>query len=142
MLKYKKLMIILIGIIVVILILFFTSIFTSKDKVNVNGTYYGEGHFGSITILVKEDTDIRYSFNLTDDFMNKILKEKEYEIQFVANKEFNASASLSTSSILTKENNPLLHYGILRARITKPFTRFNIKVKDLPNESITLKKIK
>jgi hypothetical protein len=139
-LNFKNLIIILSGIIVVMLILFFTLIFTSK--VNVNGTYYGKGHFGSITIVVKEDSDIRYSFNFTDDFMNKILKEKEYEIQFVANKEFNASASISTSSNLTKENNPLLHYGILRTRITKPFTQFNIKVKDLPKESISLKKIK
>lgn len=134
--NFKKI-IIIVFIVMLIILIFVMS--TSKEKVNVNGTYYGEGHFGSITIVVKEDTEIiRYNFNFSDDFMNKILKAKRYELQFVANKEFNGYVSIS---ILTKDN-PLLHYGILRARITRPFTLLNIKVKDLPNESISLKKIK
>lgn len=45
-------MIMVSGIIVVILILLFISVFTPIE--NVNGTYYGKGDFGSIKITVKE----------------------------------------------------------------------------------------
>lgn len=132
MLKMKSLIIISI---VVILILFCSSIFTSKE--NVNGTYYGEGDFGSIKIIVKENNDvINYNFNFTDDYVKQILEAKIYYLQFVANKEFNI---YSDTSLYTKEND-LLYRGIFRAPITKPFTLLNISVNS-HNESIKLKKI-
>lgn len=132
MLKMKSLIIISI---VVILILFFSSIFTSKE--NVNGTYYGEGDFGSIKIIVKENNDvINYNFNFTDDYVKRILEAKIYYLQFVANKEFNI---YSDTSLYTKEND-LLYRGVFKTPITKPFTLLNISVNS-HNESIKLKKI-
>ena len=133
MLKFKNFIIMLI---VVILILFFTSIFTSKE--NVNGTYYGEGNFGSIKIKVKEGNNdvINYYFNFTDDYVKQILEAKIYYLEFVADKKFNTHANTSP---YTKEDE-LLYRGIFRGPITKPFTLLNIKVNS-HNESIKLKKI-
>ena len=135
MLKFKNLIIILIGIIVVMLILFFTSIFTLKE--NVNGTYYGEGDFGSIKIVVKEDAEyINYDFNFTYEYVNQILAAKIYYLEFVANKKIN---TYRDTTHYTKEND-LLYRGVIRDRITKPFTQFNIKVNS-HNESIKLTKL-
>jgi hypothetical protein len=122
-------------IIVVVLILFFPSVFPSKE--NVNGTYYGEGDFGSIKIIVKKDDDIvNYYFNFTDDYVKQLLEAKIYYLQFIANKEFNIYRD---TNLYTKENE-LLYRGVFRGRITKPFTLLNIKVNS-HNESVKLKKI-
>jgi hypothetical protein len=132
MLKFKKLIIM---VIVVMLILFLTSIFTSKE--NVYGTYYGEGDFGSIKIIVKEDNDvINYHFNFTDEYVKQLLETKIYYLQFVANKEFNI---YSDTSLYTKENE-LLYRGVFRGRITKPFALLNLRVNS-HIESIKLKKL-
>lgn len=131
MMRFKNLAVILIA---VILILFLISIFTSKE--NVNGTYYGEGDFGTVEIIVKEDDDIiKYYFNFTEDYMKQLLETKKYYLQFVANREFNIERDISA---YTKDNE-LLSRGVFRGNITKPFTLLNIKV-DSHNESIKLKK--
>lgn len=132
MLKMTRLTIMLI---VIILILFFTSIFTSKE--NVNGTYYGEGDFGSIKIIVKKDDDIiKYYFNFTDDYIKQLLKAKIYYLQFVANKEFNIYCDTS----LYTEESELLYRDVFRGHITKPFTLVNFRVNSY-NESVKLRKI-
>ena len=140
MLQFKNLIIMLSGIIVVMLILFSTSVFISvfTPRERVNGTYYGAGNFGTIKIVVKENNNdvIQYYFNFTDEYVNQILEAKTYHLQFVANKEFNANTDTSP---YTKENK-LLYMGIFRGPITKPFTLLNIKVNS-QNESIKLKKI-
>ena len=131
----KNVTIVLIVVIVAILFLFFNSIYISKES--VNGTYYGEGDFGSIKIVVKEDDDIiNYYFSFYDDYVKQVLEAKIYYLQFVANKEFNISRD---TSLYTKENE-LLYRGVFRGHITKPFTLLNFRV-DSHSESVKLKKI-
>lgn len=139
MLNFKNLIITLSGIIVVMLILFSASVFVSvfTPRENVNGTYYGEGDFGSIKIVVKEDYEyINYDFNFTDEYVKQILETKIYYLEFVANKKNNMYRDTTR---YTKEND-LLYRGVIRDHITKPFTLLNIKVNS-HNESVELKKI-
>ena len=140
MLKFKNFIIMLSGIIVLMLILFFTSVFISvfTPKESINGIYYGAGDFGSMKIIVKEHTNdvISYRCNFTDEYVKQILEAKRYYLQFVANKEFNIS---SDTSRYTKEND-LLYRGIFIGPITKPLTELNIKVNS-HSEPIKLKKI-
>ena len=140
MLQLKNLIIMLSGIIVIMLILFSTSVFISvfTPRESVNGTYYGSGNFGTIKIVVKENNNdvIQYYFNFTDEYVKETLEVKTFHLQFIANKEFNIS---SDKSVYIKETD-LLYRGIFRGPITKPFTELNIKVNS-QNESIKLKKV-
>ena len=128
------------GIIVIMLLLFSTSVFISAftPRESVNGTYYGAGDFGTMKIIVKEHNNdvISYYLNFTDEYVKQILEVKTFHLQFIANKEFSIS---SDESVCIKEND-LFYRGIFRGPITKPFTELNIKVNS-QNESIKLKKI-
>ena len=128
------------GIIVIMLLLFSTSVFilAFTPRESVNGTYYGAGDFGTMKIIVKEHNNdvISYYLNFTDEYVKQILEVKTFHLQFIANKEFNVS---SDNSVCIKEND-LFYRGIFSGPITKPFTELNIKVNS-QNESIKLKKI-
>ena len=132
MLKRKSIAIMLI---LVILILLLPSIFTPKEK--VNGTYYGEGDFGTIKIIVKENNDIiKYYFNFNENYVKQILEAKTYFLQFVANKKFN----INCETYHYTAEDELLYRGVFRGPIRKPFTLLNFRV-GTHSESIKLKKI-
>lgn len=133
--KFKKKFLLIISFIVIIFIIMIYLIITPNN--NVAGTYYGEGDFGSIEIIVSIDTDmIKYYFDFTDKYKQEILEANKYHLQFVANKEFNISRSTTEYT----EDNVLLSMGLFRGHINKPFTLFNIRINS-DIESVNLQKV-
>lgn len=102
------------------------------------GTFYAEGEFGTVTLVVDKDDDmVEYYFDFKEHYLDLILEAEIFNLKFVANNEFQVQHLTAELS----EGSDLLNRGVFRANVAKPFTKMEISI-GLYVESVEFDKIK
>lgn len=121
--------------IMVCIILFFAIL--NKNNDDLYGTYYGEGTFGSIKIVVvKGERLLDYYFDFTEESKQNIYKTKKFSLTFIGKKRSNPGWFISNETLY--EDLPT--HGVMYMDRKDYFEKLEIKIGDKV-EIVNLNKI-